>query len=697
MFDERVLDQTEAARPARWLRELNPEQRAAVLHEGPPVVVVAGAGSGKTKTLTARVAHLIDGGTAPERILLLTFTRRAAQEMLARAERIAGPGATHRVWGGTFHAVANRLLRIYGRALSLPPNFTVMDASDSADLMDLVRGEQRRGEGQTRFPRKETLAAIYSAMVNRNEKLGRVLDGHFPWCAGEITGIRAIFESYTKRKREQVVLDYDDLLLYWRALTETPQASATLAGLFDHVLVDEYQDTNTLQADILQGMHRPRAGLMVVGDDAQAIYSFRAATVANILDFSARFPGASVLKLEHNYRSTPPILDASNALMKQATRAYSKELWSTRTGDGRTRLVSCLDEAQQSDAVCRRVLEQREEGVPLKSQAVLFRTGHHSSLLEIELARRNIPFVKFGGLKFMEAAHVKDLLAFLRILENPFDEVCWFRVLRLLEGIGPASARRVMEALGVRADGRPAPHGTTPIARLDQGQPPVPAAARRQFDDFCAVITDCALGAGDTPKPAVCIERIGPLYKKIVERLYDSPDSRWADIEQLGVIARGYATTERFVSDLTLDPPASTCDLAGPPLLDDDYLVLSTIHSAKGCEWDAVYIIHAADGMIPSDMALGDENGLDEERRVLYVAMTRARDVLEIYTPLRYYHRRTGLDDAHGYAQVSRFLTQDVKELCESVSLTDETADRVVQMDGERSGVDALLSRLWAG
>ena len=460
--------------------DLNPEQLAAVSHGEGPLLVVAGAGSGKTMTLAARVASLIERGTRPERILLLTFSRRAAREMVSRAARLA-TSDTGRVWGGTFHAVGNRLLRLHGRALGLTPDFTVLDQADGADVMNLLRDELGYSARERRFPRKDTLAAIYSRTVNAGEQLTDVLKRHYPWCLDEAEGIREIFRAYTERKRQQHVLDYDDLLLFWKALATSPATASQLAGMFEHILVDEYQDTNALQADILEGM-RPAASprnLTVVGDDAQAIYGFRAATVKNILEFPERFPDATMIKLERNYRSTPPILAASNAVIALSPQRHEKTLRPTRPGETRPILRACLDEAEQSDAVCRAVLEHREEGVPLKSQAVLFRAAYHSDHLEVELARRNIPFIKYGGLKFMEAAHVKDALSCLRILENPLDEVSWFRVLQLLDGMGPASARRLMEELEVRRGD--AADAASPLTRfLDE---PHRGAERRRGRD----------------------------------------------------------------------------------------------------------------------------------------------------------------------------------------------------------------------
>ncbi|NLU22288.1 MAG: ATP-dependent helicase [Phycisphaerae bacterium] len=752
-----------------WLDELNPAQRDAVTHGDGPLLIVAGAGTGKTKTLACRVAWLVEHGTPPERILLLTFTRRAAAEMITRAGHLTGAQTTGKVWGGTFHAVGNRLLRYYGRAMGLPSDFTVIDAADAADLMNLIRGELGLAKGDKRFPRKETLAAIYSRTVNAESKLAATLKGYFPWCAQYEEPIRQILQVYMQRKREQNVLDYDDLLLYWATLAESQELGDTVERRFDHILVDEYQDTNAVQSRILRNMRKTNHNICVVGDDAQSIYSFRAATVRNILDFSKQFPGTRIVTLEQNYRSTEPILAASNAVMARARERFTKNLWSQRPSHQKPLLITCMDEAEQSEEVCRNILAHHERGIPLHRQAVLFRAGYHSDMLEVELTRRHIPFHKYGGLKFVEAAHVKDMLSFLRILENPHDEISWFRVLQLLEGIGPRSARRIMDHLGVRGGGararRAEPAGAhpakrsesegghparlsgvqgsgvrvqegaaalpqedsgqgakkageaaaargaelaasaSPLRRLFETPPVVPAAAARQFEQLRRALADCcgfvlkhsrakgprarsasegqaddgdprsrvglssagepddadpAPRPGELP-PAVQVERIRRFYEPLFQKLYDNATIRLRDIEQLEQIAAGYRSRARFITDLTLDPPTSTSDLAGPPHLDEDYLVLSTIHSAKGCEWDVVHIIHAADGNIPSDMAIQDQDGVEEERRLFYVAMTRAKDMLYVYFPLRYYRARMGLGDTHHYAQLTRFLAEGPK------------------------------------
>ncbi|MDW8371438.1 MAG: ATP-dependent helicase, partial [Geminicoccaceae bacterium] len=455
--------------PGSHLDELDPEQRAAATHgiegrppkPGPPLLILAGAGTGKTRTLAHRVAHLLAHGADPRRILLLTFTRRAAEVMVRRVETLcartlaAGVGLAEGIpWAGTFHAVAARLLRLHAERLGLSPGFTVLDRGDAADLLDLVREEEGLARIDRRFPRKDTCLAIYSLAVNAAEGLEAVLARRFPWCAEWRDELKALFRAYARAKARQGVLDYDDLLLALERALREPALAAEIGGLFDHVLVDEYQDTNPLQGRILQALKPDGAGVTVVGDDAQAIYGFRAATVRNILEFPQAFSTpVTILKLERNWRSVQPILDAANAVMGLAREGFAKRLWSDRASALRPRLVHLEDEQAQVDHVVRSVLEAREQGLRLADQAVLFRTAHHSAALEVELVRRNVPFVKYGGLKFLEAAHVKDVLAILRLAENPADRVAGLRVLQLLPGIGPGTARRLLEGAAAAGQG----------------------------------------------------------------------------------------------------------------------------------------------------------------------------------------------------------------------------------------------------
>jgi DNA helicase-2/ATP-dependent DNA helicase PcrA len=645
-----------------WLAKLNAQQRAAVLADDAPLLLVAGAGTGKTNTLAHRVARLLRDGVAPSRVLLLTFTRRAASEMLRRVEGILQAtgrprlsAAASQVWGGTFHAIANRILRMHHQSLGLGEAFTVVDRSDAEDLLNDLRSELELDRGDVRFPRKETCLAIYSRCVNAQEPIEQVLADHFPWCVKFPAQLRTLFRHYTQRKLSQHILDYDDLLLWWFHLMQDETLAADVRERFDAVLVDEYQDTNKLQAAILRGLRPDGRGLTVVGDDAQSIYRFRAATVHNILEFPAQFPGTAVLKLEQNYRSTTPILDATNAVIALATQRYNKDLFTTRPGGALPRLVTLVDEHQQCDYVIGRILEHREAGIDLRKQCVLFRAAHHSDALEVELSRRNIPFVKYGGLKFLEAAHVKDVLAILRLAENPRDATSAFRVLQLLDGIGPAVAKRAIAHLVEHQ------HDLAAWPRFA-----APPAAAAQFADLCNVLLTIRAGALPLPEQ---VKAVRTFYTPILEKRYDAADVRRRDLEQLEQIAGGFDSRLQMLTDLTLDPPASTQDLAGPPLVEEDYLILSTIHSAKGCEWDCVYVIHAADGNIPSDLATGSEEEIEEERRLFYVALTRAKDFLEVTMPLRYYAKKHATGDRHSYAQLTRFIPDDLVPRFERVKL----------------------------
>ncbi len=646
---------------------LNLAQRAAATHgrvvgravEAGPLLVIAGAGTGKTATLAHRVAHLVLSGVDPGRILLLTFSRRAAQEMTRRVERIGsglGAGPVRLPWAGTFHAMGNRLLRLHGRSVGLDPAFSVMDRADSADLLDVVRHELGFAGKDKRFPRKDTCLAIYSHRVNTQGSLTNTLQTQWPWCLPYEDDLLRLFRAYVARKQADQVLDYDDLLLYWHGLVTEPALARDMAARFDHVLVDEYQDTNRLQAEILHALRPDGRGLTVVGDDAQSIYSFRAATVENILDFPNRFsPPARVVALEENYRSTQPILDAANALLREAERRHDKSLRAHRLGQARPRLVTVMDDRAQADYVIDSVLASREAGIPLKRQAVLFRSSHHSDLLELELTRRNIPFVKYGGLKFLEAAHVKDLLSVLRWADNPRHQIAAFRALQLLPGMGPGYSARCLEPI---AAGR-----TLHEALATFSAPP---AARAYWQIFCLLLERLA----DPRTPWLGqVEAVRDWYRPHLERLYDAAAVRAGDLEQLTRIAGGYTSREKFLTELALDPPQASGDESGPPLLDEDYLVLSTVHSAKGQEWNDVFVLNVNDGNFPSEFAGASSELIDEERRLLYVAMTRARESLHLVAPLKYYvTQQPKYGDAHVYGARSRFLTAPVLETLECIN-----------------------------
>ena len=673
------------------LAEHNPEQRLAACHgvpaggravPGRALLILAGAGTGKTTTLAHRVAHLVLHGAEPERLLLPTFTRRAAETMVGRAERICAAalggaagfaGRLH--WAGTFHAVGARLLREHADAIGLPPGFTILDRSDAADLLDLVREELGLARTDRRFPQKATCLAVYSYAVNAAAPLDDVLRDAFPWCAEWAAELKRLFSGYVAAKQRQGVLDYDDLLLWWERMARVPAIAAALGSRFDHVLVDEYQDTNRIQAGILEALKPDGLGVTVVGDDAQAIYAFRAATVRNMLEFEQAF-AAERVALTRNYRSTQPILTAANAVIGLAREGLRKELASERRSARRPRLVMVRDDLAQAAAVATAVLANREDGLRLRDQAVLFRTASHSAALELELARRRVPYVKFGGLRFFEAAHVRDVLAILRWVENPTDEVAAFRTLQLLPGVGPGIARRTVGALAGRLGG------------LRDLRPP--AAATEHWPRLAALVADLAR----TGWPAQ-LGLVRRFYDPLLEERYDLPAARRGDLEQLERLAATTPSRQRFLTDLTLDPPAAT-GAAAPPHKDEDWLVLSTIHSAKGQEWKAVFVLNLVDGCIPSDMAADRPENIEEERRLLYVAMTRARDQLELLQPERFYvtgqHRH---GDRHVRAPRSRFLPNTILQHFEHAVWPATRADRAAPPPLPRVDIAASVRGMW--
>jgi len=688
------MTQTTQPSSHSWLATLNAEQRRAVEHGDPdprPLLIIAGAGSGKTATLAHRVAHLIARGSDPRRILLMTFSRRAAAEMSRRVERIIAQALSDRAgampggltWSGTFHAIGARLLREYAPTIGLDRGFSIHDREDSADLMNLIRHDLGFSKTEKRFPAKATCLAIYSRVVNAETSLEEALAKSFPWCAAWEDELRALFAAYVEAKQRQSVLDYDDLLLYWAHMMADGAIAAELAARFDHVLVDEYQDTNRLQASILLALKPRGDGLTVVGDDAQSIYSFRAATVRNILDFPHHFsPPAEVVTLERNYRSTQPILAAANAVIAQAAERFSKTLWSDRAAAERPALVSVRDESDQARYVAETVLEQREAGLALKTQAVLFRASHHSAPLEIELARRNVPFVKFGGLRFLEAAHVKDVLAFLRWAENPRDRVAGFRVIHLLPGAGPATAARLLDRIAGAADPREAIESFRP-----------PGASAEEWPAFARAF---ALAYGKATTWPAELELVCDWYTPHLERLYEDAAVRAGDLTQLAQIAATFASRERFLTELTLDPPGATSDEAGVPLIDEDYLILSTIHSAKGQEWKSVFVLNCVDGCIPSDLATGSSEEIEEERRLLYVAMTRARDHLHLMLPQRFYvHQQRGGGDRHLYASCSRFIPAGIRSHFETRAWPPAVDAAAHAPPREAIDIGARLRRMW--
>ena len=590
--------------------------------------------------------------------------------MLSRVERLVGP-SSGRVHGGTFHSTGHKLLRRFGPSAGLPADFSIMDQGDAEDLMQLARNTLGLGKQEKRFPKKETLHYVYSRHVNCEVAIEAIVETEMPQFADDVPAMLKVFGEYTSRKQQRNLLDYDDLLLYWSLMVEEAQLGCRIAALYDHILVDEYQDTNLLQARILNGMADGHKNITVVGDDAQSIYSFRGANYRNILDFPKAFPGARLVTLEQNYRSTQPILDVTNTIISRAPERFTKNLWTDRQGGIRPWLVTARDEQQQTRFVVDRILELREDGVALNDIAVIFRAGYMSAELEVELANRHVPFEKWGGLKFLEAAHVKDVLAFLRVIDNPRDEVSWYRILMLMPGIGDVTARAIMDAMAERAwDPDAFSHFMPPpkardahkaLSELLRG-----LQRRRKDDDVAGQISD-----------------IRRLYDGLLKARYDNADSRLADLDQLRNIATGYPNRDTFLATLALEPPQSTQDLAGGSSSEDEEaLVLSTAHSAKGKEWEAVIVIWAVDGWFPSTRAMDDEAELDEERRLMYVALTRARNHLAVVYPLNVYSSRRGMD--YSIDQLSRFFDAGVRE----------KMDRVVVAEGGEPATVAPISEV---
>lgn len=680
------------------LDRLNERQREAVCHgqdlANPalpcgPLVVVAGAGTGKTATLAHRVAWLVHAGVRPERVLLLTFSRRAAREVTGRAERLLGRGrrddpsmagadprsteqssaptrsngadeplgvdpALWLPWAGTFHAVAARMLRRGASVLGLAPSFGILDRSDSAELMEVVRqdlGLVRRTA--RRFPRKETCLALHSLQINTGAPLPELVAQHHPWCQGFEPLLEELFVAYAARKRLNAVLDYDDLLMVWAQALEEPGFLRTAGVAFDHILVDEFQDTNRLQGRILDRLSPQGLGLGVVGDDAQSIYGFRAADPDLMLGFAERYqPPATRVTLELNYRSVQPVLDLAAALMDEAAQGYRKHLKATRPHGLRPLLVTVADEQAQVDWVADQVLERREAGIALADQAVLYRSAHHADLLELGLTQRGIPYVKQGGLRFLDTAHVRDVLAVLRWAENPRDRLAGFRALQVVPGVGPAQAARTLAAVV---------DGGRSLSDL-----PVPRASSDAWVGWVTLMTElrdpATVWAGQ-------FERLLHWYRPVLAHRHDNAPVRLADLEMLAALARRSGSRERFLTTLALDPPEASGDLAASPRRDEAGLILSTVHSAKGQEWEAVYVISLSDGNFPNEYAVDRPALLEEERRLLYVAITRARTHLQLIEPLAYFVTgQARLGDRRVHGARSRFLTPAVLARLEPVS-----------------------------
>jgi DNA helicase II / ATP-dependent DNA helicase PcrA len=631
---------------------LNPQQLAAVTAGDGPSLVIAGAGSGKTRTLVYRVAYLIDSGVDPSNILLLTFTRKSAQEMLQRAGELIGT-RSERVCGGTFHSVANMLLRRYGRGVGLEPGFTILDRSDAEDLIALVRSQLGLNEKDKRFPRKSTIAEIFSKSENTLRSLDDILMEEFSHFADHLDALGQLQTGYRAAKRQRQLVDYDDLLVLLRQLlTQDTTARQSIARLYRYILVDEYQDTNRLQADVIRNLAVSHQNVMVVGDDSQSIYAFRGATFKNIMEFPTLFPGTTIYKLEENYRSTQPILNLANSIIEQAAEKYTKHLFTRKLDGPLPTLAEAAGENAQSRFIAQKILELREEGVPLNEVAVLFRSSFHSFDLEIELSRRGLPFIKRGGVKFIETAHVKDLLAHLRVVANPFDTVSWHRVLMLVEGVGPKKAQDLLTTL-VKS-GKPYETLRAVTGRSAQGL--------KNLADSLETLS----GAEDK-RTAQQVSHIYEYYLPILKEQYDDYPKRIRDLDHLHTIAEGYPQVDTFLSDLALEPPDSAVDVDAPDR-DEERMVLSTIHSAKGLEWQCVFVIWVVDGKFPSLYSFVTDEELEEERRLFYVAVTRAKRHLYLTYPINVFDKGSGML----LSKPTRFLDPVSPDLFDQLALVEE-------------------------
>jgi len=600
-------------------RELNPAQLAAVRSGDGAHLVVAGAGSGKTRTLVYRVAHLVEGGQRPESILLLTFTRRAAQEMLRRATRLLDERCA-RVSGGTFHSFANQVLRQHAELLGYDRNFTILDRGDAADLVGIVRSELGYDKRERRFPRKDTVLDILSRHANTHRSLEEVMTENYPQFLAEIDAIEKIGVQYDERKHEQNSMDYDDLLVELRRLlVDHPSARRELSATYRHVLVDEYQDTNRLQAHIAALIASGHGNLMVVGDEAQSIYSFRGADFRNIIDFPEVFEDAKVTVLEQNYRSTQPILDFGNAVLEHAEEKYDKRLFTEHRGGQKPILLHAPDDHAEAEYACRKILELREEGVPLSEIAVLCRAGWHSNTLELELKSRNIPFRKFGGIKLVESAHVKDVTALMKLGLNPLDGTAWFRVLQLYPGIGPATARRLSAQIHDSGG------ALDPLTAPDLEK-------KKYAEDLAELRRLLEALADDTQPVGERFETAAEHYRPLLFERYDDAPRRQRDLETLLPIAERYRRLDEFLTDLAIEPPELGPRQAGNDP-EDEWMTVSTIHSAKGLEWHTVILIHLNDSQFPNPNRALTAAEYEEERRLFYVAVTRAKRELHLIYP----------------------------------------------------------------
>ncbi|MCH9651697.1 MAG: ATP-dependent helicase [Deltaproteobacteria bacterium] len=666
--------------PIDFEEALNPRQLAAVEAVDGAHLVIAGPGSGKTRTLVYRVANLVLKGVPPESILLLTFTRKSAQEMLRRASGILDQRC-RRVAGGTFHSFANRVLRRHAPLLGYKEGFTILDRSDAADVIGVLRTEGGYDRGQRRFPRKSTLLDLFSKLANTKRSLEELVLEDYPHFSEELEALTELATKYAQRKKAQNVVDYDDLLVLLRQLLSQHEGvRRKLSATYRYVMVDEYQDTNHLQAHIAALLASGHGNLMVVGDEAQSIYSFRGASFKNIIDFPKLFPNTKTTLLEQSYRSTQPILDLANGILANAREKFSKSLFTRVEGDVKPRLVVAADDYAQANFIRRQVLELREEGVPLQDIAVLSRASWHTNSLEVELNNANIPFRKFGGLRFVEAAHVKDVSAFLKIVANPLDSAAWFRVLQLFEGVGPKTAQKITRAVA-DAGGRWSAIGE------------VPFKGKRYGTDLVRLARLLDVLADDGPSVAERVVAAITYYRPLLARRFDDAPRRQRDLEALEGIAQRYTSLERFLTDIAIDPPELAQQGRGEST-EDEWMTISTVHSAKGLEWHSVFVINLNSGHFPSQRSLMEEDGLEEERRLFYVAATRAKRNLFLLRPEELPTRGPY---SNTFAEVSELL-EEIDGFDEKVEQTFYSGDEEdldgEELEGGSDGDGELFSRI---
>ena len=639
----------------RFVEELNEQQAEAVTTLKGPVLVIAGAGTGKTRTLVYRLAHMADMGIRPKNVLLLTFTRRAAEEMLRRASTLVNSDAG-RAEGGTFHSVAAQILRKYSTHIGYPHNFSILDTADSMELIGRCRSSAGIDFKQKRFPKKSTLQALFSKSLNKSTPLEFILYDDYPHYCDFIDPMEKIREEYTRLKEERAMMDFDDLLVKFIELMEKDEkVLAQLRARFRYIMVDEYQDTNPLQARIIELLAGEKGNIMVVGDDSQSIYGFRGADYKNILEFPKKFDNCKIIKLERNYRSTQQILDIANYTIDNAIDKYTKVLKAERGPGQEAVVIAAEDEAYQSRFVAQKMLEHREEGIDLNQMAVLFRSSRLSSDLELELSRRNVPYEKRGGLRFFESAHIKDLLSHIKVVNNPQDELSWARSLQLIDGVGAVTRERILSQI------LSMPDPVEELLKLDKPK-------TTSFLGFKKVMNDIYRARESSPEELMDI--VSKYYYPILEKNFDNHPQRKRDIAHLMGIAGRYKSLNSFINDLAIEPQDTFADVGDEVDFDDEKLTLSTIHSAKGLEWRVVFIIWALEGKFPSSFSVVKNEELEEERRLFYVSVTRAKEYLYIIYPVNIYDKRTRV-----MCQPSRFVEELNDDLFEAWDLTEDDDD----------------------